>query len=530
MLQAWRKVELLAALDPDRPALNDYTYKGLRDAVAAVYDSLPEVEGKRAGLLVGNTPVWAIFDIALTLKGAVVVPLAGFFSVTQIEHITKDAALDIVVVDENAITLSPGSLADIEVIDAGVFLTAARDKYRASEEIKREVNYNHIPSDKVIKVIYTSGTTGGPKGVMITRGAVEAVTSSLAERSGASSSDRHLSLLPLSTLLEAIGGVYVPLLKGASVIYPPGSIREVAADPRRLLGIIKDLRPTTTTLVPALLQAFVAIGEAVPGLMPGSFRYIACGGAPVPLALLERAAELGLPVFQGYGLSECVSVVAVNSPEDNRPGSVGRPLPHALVRLSPEGEIIVGGEGVMAGYVGRDDEAFLKEVSTGDTGYMDEDGYLYVTGRKDNVILTSLGRNVSPEWVEKEVAMLASVKQVMVIGGEAEPFLSALVVPDENWLAEAAERLSAGNSKGDNAFDRETKFRLAEEMLKEIFISTRHLPEYARVKSVAIIMTPFTAEDGLLTLNGRLRRKEIMERYREAIEALNDNRFIEEVI
>ncbi len=528
MLQVWRAIERLAIEDPDRPAMGDYTYKGLRDAVAAVYESLPELEGKRVGLLVANSPVWSIFDIALTLKGAVVVPLAGFFSAAQIGHITKDAALELACADENAIDLFAGSFGDIKIIDAGAFLAAAMEKYTASEEINDEVNYKHIPADRIIKVIYTSGTTGAPKGVMVTRGGVEAVTSSLAERSGASSSDRHLSLLPLSTLLEAIGGVYVPLLKGASVIYPSGSIREVAADPARLVTIITEERPTTTILVPALLQAFVAIAGSAPGLMTNSFRYIACGGAPVPLGLLERAAELGLPVFQGYGLSECASVVAVNSPVDNRPGSVGRPLPHAEVSIARDGEIIVGGEGVMAGYAGRD-EASPGKVATGDIGYMDDDGYLFVTGRKDNVILTSLGRNVSPEWVEKEIAMLPSVKQVMVFG-ESMPSITALVVPDADWLAEASGRFSPGASNGDMPEDREGAERLAEEMLKEIFISTRHLPEYARVKSVVLIKKPFTPEDGLLTLNGRLRRKDIRERYREAIEALHDNTSIKEVI
>ena len=533
MLKVWKEVERLSALEPGRPALGDLTYRGLRDAVAAVYSSLPELEGKRVGLLAGNTPVWSIFDIALTLKGAVVVPIAGFFSVEQVEHITRDAALEVVVTDEGANTLSFGSFKDVKIIDAGAFLAEARDKYRVLEEINTEISYKDIPSGKVIKVIYTSGTTGAPKGVMVTHGAIEVVTSSLAERSSASSSDRHLSLLPLSTLLEAVGGVYVPLLKGASVIYPSGSIREAVADPERIAGIIKESRPTTTTLVPALLEAFVAIAGAVPGLMPGSFRFMACGGAPTASGLLERAEELGLPVFQGYGLSECVSVVAVNSPEDNRPGSVGRPLPHARVRLSTDGEIIVGGEGIMAGYAGLGEAlSSPKEISTGDIGYMDEDGYLYVTGRKDNVILTSLGRNVSPEWVEKEVVMLPSVKQVMVVGGEGFSSLVALVVPGEEWLLEAAERCLPDVSSDDMLRDVEASERLAGEMLKEITRSTinENLPEYARIDRVALIKTPFTPEDGLTTADGSLKRKYIRERYAFVIEALHDNRTTEEVI
>ena len=174
-------------------------------------------------------------------------------------------------------------------------------------------------------------------------------------------------------------------------------------DVARLLGCVTTARPDSLILVPELLRLLVAAAErGWPA--PSSLRFVAVGGASVAVELLERAAAVGLPVFEGYGLSECASVVCLNTPESRRPGSVGRPLPHARVRVGDGGQLMVSGV-TMRGYLGDRRARRASEWATGDLGEIDADGYVYVRGRLGNMYITSFGRNVAPEWVEREIAL-----------------------------------------------------------------------------------------------------------------------------
>ena len=160
---------------------------------------------------------------------------------------------------------------------------------------------------------------------------------------------------------------------------------------------------------------------------PPSLRFIAVGGAPVAPDLLARATALGLPVYEGYGLSECASVVCLNTPEARRAGTVGRPLPHVQIRVDERGELHVRGA-TMLGYLGEAPAIADAEVATGDLGTLDADGHVRIHGRLRNVYITSFGRNVSPEWVEREIAAEPGIGQVLV-HGEARPYPVALIVP-----------------------------------------------------------------------------------------------------
>jgi long-subunit acyl-CoA synthetase (AMP-forming) len=199
-------------------------------------------------------------------------------------------------------------------------------------------------------------------------------------------------------------------------------------------------------------------------------------------------------VFQGYGLSECASVVCLNTPAHDKPGSVGRPLPHARVRIDGDGEICVSGA-TMTGYLGGSDRR-EGEVRTGDLGEIDADGFVHVRGRVKNMFITSMGRNVTPEWVESELTSEPEIMQAMV-SGEANPHAVALVVAFPNISHDCIDAA--------------------------IVRANSRLPDYARVRCWALFPEVPSLVNGLLTANGRLRRAEIAARYHSLIGSLYEH-------
>jgi long-subunit acyl-CoA synthetase (AMP-forming) len=324
---------------------------------------------------------------------------------------------------------------------------------------------------------------------------LEAVAQSLSGATAAFGVERHLCLLPLATLLENVGGIHAPLLAGARAIVPSAGRTGMSysgPDAARLLGCIVEARPQSLILVPELLRLLVVAAER--GWAGSrSLKFVAVGGAPVAVELLERAAAVGLPVFEGYGLSECASVVCLNTLEARRPGSVGRPLPHARVRVAEDGQLMVSGV-TMHGYLGDAPRQPGAEWATGDLGEIDADGYVYVRGRLRDMYITSFGRNVAPEWVEREIALEPGIRHVMV-HGEARPHAVAIV---------SASHESADAATIDRA----------------IRAANARLPDYAQVRRWVRAPELFSFDNGLLTSNGRLRRREIVRRHGALIDAL----------
>jgi long-subunit acyl-CoA synthetase (AMP-forming) len=208
--------------------------------------------------------------------------------------------------------------------------------------------------------------------------------------------------------------------------------------------------------------------------------------------LLERADAVGLPVYEGYGLSECGSVLCLNTPAARRAGSVGRPLPHARLHVDADGQIRVQAP-AFAGYLGATAPAG-GDLATGDLGRIDADGFVYVEGRAKNVLITSLGRNVSPEWVEGELQASPAVAQAYV-AGDGRPSLAALIVARDASVTDAAIASAVGKANAG-------------------------LPDYARVRHYTVLREPFSRANGLLTGNGRPRRERIHARYAALIDQL----------
>ena len=378
--RTFRSVALQAVRNPSKAALRsgDRCIDYGRLACFFAESAKPLAGTPRVvGITTSDPMEAALADLALTYSGHVSVHVPPFFSPAQKAHIVEEAGIEAFI---------------------GVGDTA-----RADETLPRPEDCPPLdgPLDLPVagarRIIFTSGSSGSPKGVIIGERQMVAAIAGLEQAIAPSPEDTHLSLLPMAQLLEQVAGLYLPLLAGAEVCFCPEALHALFGGPiAPVLAAMSAARPTTTILVPALLSRMVSELKAMNSIAPDSLRLIAVGGAMTSPALLADAKAQGLPVYEGYGLSECCSVVALNRPTTARPGTVGEVLDGIKVRID-EGEIIVSGPTVMEGYVGH---APIKgEWRTGDLGRI-EDGRLIVEGRKDWLIVTPQGRNINPEWVE----------------------------------------------------------------------------------------------------------------------------------
>jgi len=484
-------VRHFAALTPESIAVRSghecLNYRAFERRAQEMARELEARDVAVAALVADNGPAWLIVDLAAQLAGVALVPLPPFFTREQIAHALTNSGADTLLADPRLPAVRGFDLGPLEPL-ASFDGELACCRLRASSA-------SALPAGTA-KVSYTSGTTGAPKGVCLRQSSMDAVADSVRRAVAAAGVTRHLCVLPLATLLENVAGVYAPLMNGAEVVVP--SARETGLhgasrfDPGALLRSIDAHRAESVILVPQLLAGLVAALEhgAPP---PATLALAAVGGGRVSPALLARADGLGLPVYEGYGLTECASVVTLNTPAARRIGSVGRPLPHAEVTIDAQGEIHVAGAAI-GGYVGCTQAP--RSVATGDLGYFDADGFLHVSGRRKNMFITSFGRNVSPEWVEAELCEERSIAQAAVFG-EARPWNVAVVVP-----APGATR---------------------DEVRLGIEIANRRLPDYARVGDWIVAARPFTPDNGELTVNGKNRRTAIWARYRTELDALYDD-------
>jgi pyrroloquinoline quinone (PQQ) biosynthesis protein C len=305
------------------------------------------------------------------------------------------------------------------------------------------------------------------------------VAQAVVEGLGSEHAGRHLALLPSGILLETVAGLFATLLAGGTYICP-SQAEAGLSDPFRpdfgkTLWLVASQDITSLILVPEYLAGLVAAMEET-GLRLPKLTLVAVGGAHTSPNLIARARALGLPVRQGYGLTECASVVSLEDADSDVPGSVGKPLSHLDVRISDDGEVLIEGPTCL-GTVGG--EPHSGPLHTGDIGRIDEQGRLWISGRKSNLIVTSFGRNVSPEWVEAALVQQPDIAQAMVFG-DGRPAPQALLVPAHPH-ADLAVAVAAANAA---------------------------LPAYAQVSAWREV-APFTPMNGLLTGNGRLRRDAI---------------------
>jgi long-chain acyl-CoA synthetase len=387
-----------------------------------------------------------------------------------------------------------------------------------------------LEDDTLATICYTSGTSGKPKGVMLTHGNILANVSGCDHLNLARGDDLFLSLLPLSHMFERTGGYYLPLLLGAKVVY--------ARSVSQLVDDLASERPTIMFAVPRVFEKFAArVGEAlakaplkrrlfdlvvaagarasrgeaglvdrlvlallrnrvagpVLGRLGGRMRLAILGGAPLDPSIAWLFVGLGLPVLQGYGMTEASPVISVNLPESNVPESVGAPLHNIEVKIAANGELLAKGPSVMKGYW-NNPEASAKSLERGwlHTGDLAEikDGRIFIRGRLKDVLVLSNGEKLPPQDVELAILGDQTFEQAVLIG-EGRPFLTLVAVTRET--------------------DEKSLIRRANERLKEF-------PRYIRVRRVLATPEPWTVDNGLLTPTLKVKREKVQKQFASEIE------------
>lgn len=479
-----------ASHTPERPALcgapdsegKAYSYAELMRAVDNIASDLHRRNISVLGLYANNGPAWLLVDLACQAAGITLVPLPMFFSSEQLMHTLRASGMQALLTDDCERFTTFAEVGEALEGIAGLALI----------DIARPVAAELPP--QTAKVTFTSGSTGTPRGVCLSSSTQLVTAAALAQELKALGCERHLCLLPLATLLENVAGAYTSWLLGGTVIAPGleslGLSGSSQLDCAQLCRCIDACQPHSLILLPQILKLLLEQVQQYDWQPPHSLRFVAVGGGKVAPELLRQARSCGLPVYEGYGLSECGSVVALNVPGADCPGAAGRPLPHCEITVC-DGEVMVRGPRYL-GYLDGNGEV-EEWLATGDLGAFDRDGFLHITGRKKNILISSYGRNISPEWIESEVLLEPKILQCVVIGDD-RPHCCALIFPRAGTTPEQVDS-----------------------WLQQV---NGRLPDYARVRSWAALPAPLAFANGLLTANGRPRRDRIVEQYADIIETL----------
>ncbi len=445
------------------------------------------------GILADNSLEWIAIDLATQEIGVTLVPLPSFFTPNQWLHAIKSSGMQAIFCPQEDIVRNLGFIfqndyvGELKLFESMSVLSSMVDQPNLVE---------------VQKITYTSGTTSEPKGVCLSTDQQWSVAQTIEEALRSLQIKRHLNVLPLSVLLENIAGVYTALTCGAENICVP--LSEVGLhgsshfDADACIAAIEKYQAESIILLPQMLQAIVARSTKQDPRLK-SLKFVAVGGGKTPVALIKTAKSMGIPVYEGYGLSECASVLALNTPKDERIGSVGKVLSNRSIRITEDGEIEVKNDH-LPHYLEKNTELEASDsewLATGDLGHLDDDGFLYLDGRKKNVLITSFGRNISPEWPESLLLGSGLFRQAMVIGdGQAQ--LGALLVTAKDGLSDAV-------------------------IQAEVTSANQALPDYAQIKHWLLADEPFTQINGLATANGRLKRDLIKNKFNDQIELLYAN-------
>ncbi len=553
------------------------------DRVRAVALGLSELgikAGDRVALLSENRPEWSITDLAILSLGAINVPIYTTQAVEQVRYIMEDSGARLLFVSGRRVFKhAKAGLEDLNTLERIIFFDeeAAENVERAGtlkelEELGRSRGasepeafdrfLNGVSADDLATIIYTSGTTGEPKGVMLTHDNFISNVLSISGCLPIYSSDIALSVLPLSHIFER-AVFYVFCWNGVSVHYS-ASFDQVGEH-------LREVRPTIMTAVPRLFEKvyhkIVKRGMSVKGWkrrvfedamrtgqryaelkdkaepvpltlklkqrvadrlvfskwrdgVGGRLRFFVSGGAALSPTLSYSFLAAGIPILQGYGMTE-TCVVSANRPEDNRVGSVGLVFPGIEVKIAADGEIMVRGPNIMRGYYGKPDETgeVIKDgwFATGDVGRMDERGHLYITDRKKDLFKLSNGKYVAPQLVESLIKQSELVSQVVVIGaGRKQP--AALIVPDWDALGQALRE--AGAELPPTRAELSRASAAVKIVQREVAQLTAELNEYERVRRVALLAEEFTIDGGELTPTLKVKRRVVDEKYSALIDEL----------
>jgi len=537
-------------------------------------------KGDRVAILSENRPEWAIVDLATLCAGAADVSVYSTLTPSQVGYILRDSGARVAFVSTPVMALKIDEVRpqvpDLEhvvrfepdPVPGTITLDELRGKGRAAlagdEDAVRRVA-TAVRGDEVATLIYTSGTTGDPKGVMLTH---SNLTSNVVAAEKAipilGVDDVALSFLPLSHSFERSAGHNFMLHVGATIAYAE-SVEKVPEN-------MQEIRPTVMCSVPRLYEKMyarvnekvaadpplrqrifhwaVGVGARVfghyvdhtkPGWLlkaqfavadtlvfskikertGGRLKLFISGGAPLAREIAEFFGAAGLLVCEGYGLTETSPVITCNRPNRLRPGTVGLPLEDVEVRIADDGEILTRGPHIMKGYFGKP-EATAEAIDpdgwfhTGDIGHLDPDGFLVITDRKKDIIVTSGGKNIAPQPIENRLKTNRYFGEVVMIGDERK-YPTALVVPSFEVLEAWATGRGLSTSGREDLVSRAA---VKEHLMSLITELTADLAQYEKIKKITVLPNEFTQETGELTPTMKVKRRVIAEKYRELIDKM----------
>lgn len=528
--------------------LCDFSILSLGACTVPIYPSVPPQQIEHIVRDSGMTGIF-IQDIA-QLQKLLQIPK------DEIPHLTF-----IVILDTNDLNLHPETLSEAEAIYrvyqlpqwTRMISRRSSAAIEAWQEAWMQQNEDHLAT-----IVYTSGTTGLPKGVRLTHGNLLSNVMGIREVFDLRSTDRSLSYLPLSHIFERTAGQFVMLSTGATIAYSRG-FAHITED-------FLKVPPTVFTTVPRLLEkvqeiAFKKVGNApnwqkklfnravaagmkarvkgehvplwklklydklvftqITSALGGRLRAVISGGAPLPKYVGEFFTAAGVPVCEGYGMTETSPVVCVNPPDAVRLGTAGKILPNVEVKIAEDGEILVKGPSITSGYFNNDEatEALFTEdgwLHTGDVGEVTDEGYLRITDRKKNLIVLSTGKKVTPAPIEGSILRSQFIDQTLLVG-QAYKFVSLIVVPNDeeirSWFKGQGQTPPAREQWASNS-------TINELLMNEVRLATEGFAEFERPKKLLIVDEPFTVENGCLTPTLKVKAKVVLDMYEKEIEEI----------
>jgi len=539
-------------------------------------------KGDRVAIMLRNCPEWVMFDIAAMACGFVTVPLYTNDRPENVAYVIKDAGVKVLLLQnkrqwrelsklpfitdtlQRVIRIDDGDNAQENLSEENKQFTSLQN-WLSPNEVTKPFAVDDLSCDDLATIVYTSGTTGKPKGVMLSHKNILANAYAALLCGEFYKEDVFLSFLPLSHTLERTGGCFLPMMASSKVCFAR-SVQQIADD-------MKIVRPTAFISVPRIYEMIYAkvlaslqnesavkqkifalakkvgwkrfqyktqgkkwhwslllwplldklVADKIKQKLGGRLRYAIAGGAALNKTIAQFFISLGIPVYQGYGMTESSPVISVGRQEDNDPFSIGKPLPGVEIKITEQGELCTKSDCVMLGYFNNpqatkeviDEQGWLH---SGDLASINDDGYLFITGRIKDIIVLASAEKVPPQDMETTICADPLFDQAMVIG-EGRPFLAALLVLNEvEWRA-LSKKLGLDKKQAESLHDSGAH----KYILKHLSKCLRGFPGYAQVRRVSLYLEPWSIENGLLTPTLKTKRPQLLNTFAKDIESMYES-------
>ena len=533
-------------------------------------------QGDRVAILSNTRVEWTYADVGAVCAGAVVAPVYQTNSPEECQYVLEHSESKVLFCEDSEQLDKLEEIRDrlpalqhvVAFEDAGAAGSISLDELRGRAgdvgDDALDERIGSISADDLLTIVYTSGTTGPPKGCMLTHGNFRADIDMVLDRIDISSDDTFYVFLPLAHVLTRIVQM-LGLCRGATLAYWQG-------DPKKIVEEVAEVEPTILPSVPRIFEKIhqvattnareaggvkaklfdwaVGVGRKVHdaeyhdrsvnpalkaqhaladklvlhrirALFGGKLRLALTGAAPIDPGILEFFGGAGVFLREGYGMTETTAVATLNALDDFKPGTVGKPLDGCEVRIAEDGEILMRGPNIFQGYY-RNEEATAQDLvdgwlHSGDLGEIDGDGFVRITGRKKDIIVTSSGKNITPSNIETQLKQSRWVSQAVVYG-DRRPYLTALLTLDPDEAPKLAEKLGVDADMASMASDEKVR----QELQKDVDEANRHFARIEQVKKFVVLERDLSQEEGELTPTMKVKRNVVAEAHRERFDQLYD--------